>query len=246
LVEDNDEIRAYIRDILQPHYQVTECANGLEGLEIAVEQLPDLIVSDVMMPKMNGLELVNRLRSDLRTSHIPVILLTARAELNYQLEGFETGAEDYLTKPVNERLLLAKLKNHLVIREKLKEKYSRIVTLQPQDHEVENPDDKFLQKLMSVLEENIMNADFNVSRLVREIGMSRPVLFRKTKMLTGLSVVDLIRNVRLKKAEMLLKQKKLSISEVAFTVGFSDPKYFSKSFRNHYGKSPTQYLEELN
>jgi ligand-binding sensor domain-containing protein/signal transduction histidine kinase/DNA-binding response OmpR family regulator len=246
LVEDNDEIRAYIRDTLQPHYQVTECANGLQGLEIAVEQLPDLILSDVMMPKMDGLQLVSKLKSDVRTSHIPVILLTARAALNYQLEGFETGADDYLAKPVNVRLLLAKIRNHLVIREKLKEKYSRIVTLQPQHQEVENPDDRFLQKLMSVLEENITNAEFNVSKLVREIGMSRPVLFRKTKMLTGLSVIDLIRNVRLKKAEMLLKQKKLSISEVAFTVGFSDPKYFSKSFRNHYGKSPTQYLEELN
>jgi YesN/AraC family two-component response regulator len=218
----------------------------LQGLEIAVEQLPDLILSDVMMPKMDGLQLVSKLKSDVRTSHIPVILLTARAALNYQLEGFETGADDYLAKPVNVRLLLAKIRNHLVIREKLKEKYSRIVTLQPQHQEVENPDDRFLQKLMSVLEENITNAEFNVSKLVREIGMSRPVLFRKTKMLTGLSVIDLIRNVRLKKAEMLLKQKKLSISEVAFTVGFSDPKYFSKSFRNHYGKSPTQYLEELN
>jgi ligand-binding sensor domain-containing protein/signal transduction histidine kinase/DNA-binding response OmpR family regulator len=246
LVEDNDEIRAYIRDALQPHYQVTEGVNGLQGFEIAVEQLPDLILSDVIMPKMDGLELVDKLKSDVRTSHIPVILLTARAALNYQLEGFETGADDYLTKPVNVQLLLAKIKNHLVIREKLKEKYSRIVTLQPQDQELENPDDKFLQKLMCILEKNITSAEFNVSKLVREIGMSRPVLFRKTKMLTGLSVIDLIRNVRLKKAEMLLKQKKLSISEVAFTVGFSDPKYFSKSFRNHYGKSPTQYLEELN
>jgi AraC-like DNA-binding protein len=174
-----------------------------------------------------------------------VILLTARGALNYKLEGFETGADDYLTKPVEIRLLLVKIKTHLRIREKLKEKYSRIVTLQPQDQVVENPDDKFLQKLMSALEENITNAEFNVTKLVREIGMSRPVLFRKVKMLTGLSVIDLIRKVRLKKAEMLLKQKKLSISEVAFTVGFSDPKYFSKSFRSHYGKSPSEYLEEL-
>jgi ligand-binding sensor domain-containing protein/signal transduction histidine kinase/DNA-binding response OmpR family regulator len=245
VVEDNDEIRAFVRDTLLPYYQVTESANGLQGLEIAVEQLPDLILSDVMMPRMDGLELVHKLKADPRTSHIPVILLTARGALNYKLEGFETGADDYLTKPVEIRLLLVKIKTHLRIREKLKEKYSRIVTLQPQDQEVENPDDKFLQKLMSALEENITNAEFNVTKLVREIGMSRPVLFRKVKMLTGLSVIDMIRNVRLKKAEMLLKQKKLSISEVAFTVGFSDPKYFSKSFRNHYGKSPSEYLEEL-
>ena len=142
-------------------------------------------------------------------------------------------------------MLLVKIKNHLAIREKLKEKYSRIVTLQPRHEEVQDPDDRFLQRLMNILEENIADTEFNVSKLVREIGMSRPVLFRKTKMLTGLSVIDLIRNVRMKKAEMLLKQKKLSISEVAFTVGFSDPKYFSKSFRSQYGKPPSQYLEEL-
>jgi YesN/AraC family two-component response regulator len=202
-------------------------------------------LSDVMMPKMDGLEFLNKLRNDPRTSHIPVILLTARGALNYQLEGYETGADDYLAKPVSTKLLLAKIKSCLAIREKLKEKYSRIVRLQPAEENVDDPNDKFLQKLMAVLEDNIMDATFNVSKLVREVGMSRPVLFRKTKMLTGLSIVDLIRNVRLKKAEMLLKQKKLSISEVAFTVGFSDPKYFSKSFRHLYGKSPSEFLEEI-
>jgi CheY-like chemotaxis protein/AraC-like DNA-binding protein len=245
LVEDHDDIRNYIRDILIHHYEVLEARNGLEGWELATENLPDLIVSDVMMPQLNGLDLVNKLKNDQRTSHIPVILLTARSTVNHQVEGLETGADDYLPKPFNVQLLLAKIKSHLAVREKLKEKYSRIVTLQPQHQEVEDPDDKFLQRLMAILEENIVNSDFNVSKLVREIGMSRPVLFRKTKMLTGLSVIDLIRNVRLKKAEMLLKQKKLSISEVAFTVGFSDPKYFSKTFRAHFGKTPSQYLEEL-
>lgn len=245
LVEDHDEIRAYVRESLVAHYHVLEAKNGVEGLEIALEQLPDIVITDVMMPRMNGLELVQHLKTDLRTSHIPVILLTARGALNYQVEGLETGADDYLIKPVNVHLLLVKMRNHLQIREKLKEKYCRMVTLQPQHEEVQNPDDKFLQRLMSILEENITNADFNVSRLVREIGMSRPVLFRKTKMLTGLSVIDLIRDLRFKKAAMLLSQKKLSISEVAFTVGFSDPKYFSKSFRNHYGKSPSQYLGEI-
>jgi YesN/AraC family two-component response regulator len=228
-----------------PQYEILESSNGSQGFDIAVERLPNLIVSDVMMPLMNGIDLVRQLKHDARTNHIPVILLTARGTLNHQVEGLEIGADDYLTKPFNISLLQAKIKNHLQVREKLKEKYSRMVSLQPLHEEVENPDDKFLQRLMRILEENIMDADFNVSSLVREIGMSRPVLFRKTKMLTGLSVIDLIRNVRLKKAEMLLKQKKLSISEVAFTVGFSDPKYFSKSFRNQFGKPPSQYLDEL-
>jgi DNA-binding response OmpR family regulator/nitrogen-specific signal transduction histidine kinase len=245
VVEDNDEIRAYIKGILLQHYEVLEGRNGTEGWEIATENLPDLILSDVVMPNMSGLQLLSKLKNDQRTSHIPVIMLTARSTVNHQVEGLETGADDYLPKPFNVVLLQAKIKNHLAIREKLKEKYSRIVTLQPQHQEVEDPDDKFLQRLMAILEEHIVESDFNVSRLVREIGMSRPVLFRKTKMLTGLSVIDLIRNVRLKKAEMLLRQKKLSISEVAFTVGFSDPKYFSKTFRNHFGKTPSQYLDEL-
>ena len=245
LVEDNEDLRTYMRDMLMESYDVVESRNGSEGLAVAVDRLPNLVVSDVMMPVMNGIELVRKLKTDERTNHIPVILLTARGTINHQVEGLETGADDYLTKPFNTSLLLAKIRNLLAIREKLKEKYSRIVSLQPNHEEVQDPDDRFLQRLMLILEENIENSEFNVSGLVKEIGMSRPVLFRKTKMLTGLSVIDLIRNVRLKKAEMLLKQKKLSISEIAFTVGFSDPKYFSKSFRNQYGKPPSQYIEEL-
>lgn len=245
LVEDHEDIRRYIRGMLTSHYHVLESRNGSEGLSIAVERLPDLIISDIMMPVMNGIDLVCKLKRDDRTNHIPVILLTARATLNHQVEGLETGADDYLTKPFNMNLLMAKIKNHLAIREKLKEKYSRTVSLQPTNEVLQDPDERFLQRLMRIMEDNLENSDFNVSRLVKEIGMSRPVLFRKTKMLTGLSVIDLIRNVRLKKAEMLLRQRKLSISEVAFTVGFSDPKYFSKSFRSQYGKSPSQYVEEL-
>jgi ligand-binding sensor domain-containing protein/signal transduction histidine kinase/DNA-binding response OmpR family regulator len=245
LVEDNDEIRTYMSNILRHHYDVLESRNGVEGFAIAVDRLPNLIVSDVMMPVMNGIDLVCKLKKDQRTNHIPIILLTARGTVNHQVEGLEMGADDYLTKPFNTSVLLVKIRNLLAIREKLKEKYGRIVSLQPIQAEVQDPDDRFLQDLMQILEDNIENSEFNVSKLVREIGMSRPVLFRKTKMLTGLSVIDLIRNVRLKKAEMLLKQKKLSISEIAFTVGFSDPKYFSKSFRSQYGKPPSQYIEEL-
>lgn len=245
LVEDNQDIRRYMRNILKDKYDVLESRNGFEGFAIAADRLPNLIVSDIMMPVMNGIDLVLKLKSDQRTNHIPVILLTARGTLNHQVEGLETGADDYLTKPFNTTVLLVKIRNLLTIREKLKEKYARIVSLQPNHHEVEHPDDRFLQRLMQILEDNIENSEFNVSRLVKEIGMSRPVLFRKTKMLTGLSVIDLIRSVRLKKAEILLKQKKLSISEIAFTVGFSDPKYFSKSFRSQYGKTPSRYIEEL-
>lgn len=245
LVEDNTDIRRHMREMLSGLYEVLESSNGSEGLAIAVERLPDLIVSDVMMPFMNGIELVSKLKTDPRTNHIPVIILTARGTINHQVEGLETGADDYLTKPFHRNILLVKIKNLLSVRESLKEKYSRIVSLQPSHQELENPNDQFLQRLMRILEDNMDKSEFNVSRLVKEIGMSRPVLFRKTKMLTGLSVIDLLRNLRLKKAEMLLKQKRLPISEIAFLVGFSDPKYFSKAFRNQYGKSPSQYIEEL-
>jgi signal transduction histidine kinase/ligand-binding sensor domain-containing protein/AraC-like DNA-binding protein len=244
VVEDNDDIREYVSNILtQNHYAVISCCNGQEGIQAATEKLPDLILSDVMMGSVNGLDLLTHVKGDVRTSHIPVILLTARVAVNHQVEGLVTGADDYITKPFNVQLLLAKINNHLKIRERLKEKYCRMVTLQPQAEEIEGPDDKFLKHLMEILDKNLLDAEFNVTKLSREIGMSRPVLFRKTKMLTGLSVIDLIRSVRLKKAEMLLKQKKLSISEVAFAVGFNDPKYFSKSFKEQYGKSPSQFMD---
>ena len=246
VVEDNDDIRTYVADILtQNQFEVVSCSNGQEGMQTATEKLPDLILSDVMMGGMSGLDLVSHVKSDVRTSHIPVILLTARVSVNHQVEGLMTGADDYITKPFNTQLLLAKINNHLKIRERLKEKYCRMVTLQPQVEQVEGHDDKFLKQLREILDKNLLDTEFNVTKLAREIGMSRPVLFRKTKMLTGLSVIDLIRSVRLKKAEMLLKQRKLSISEVAFAVGFNDPKYFSKSFREQYGKSPSQFVEEM-
>jgi ligand-binding sensor domain-containing protein/signal transduction histidine kinase/DNA-binding response OmpR family regulator len=246
VVEDNDEIRNYIVNVLKHHhYGVLQCRNGEEGWHTAVEKLPNLILSDVLMNVMNGLDMVIKLKNDERTSHIPIVLLTGRASLNHQVEGLITGADDYLTKPFNNQLLLAKIKNHLVIREKLKEKYSRIITINPQPEEVEDPDDKFLRKVMHLLETYLLDPHFNVTKLSVEIGMSRPVLFRKIKMLTGLSVIALIRSVRMKKAKMLLCQRKLTISEVAFAVGFNDPKYFSKSFHEHFGKSPSQFMEEI-
>jgi ligand-binding sensor domain-containing protein/signal transduction histidine kinase/AraC-like DNA-binding protein len=247
VVEDNDEIRSYICDtLMQHHYDVLEASNGEEGWRMAAEKIPSLILSDVLMNVMNGLDMVTKIKSDVRTSHIPIILLTARAALNYQMEGLMTGADDYLTKPFNAQLLLVKIRNHLAIREKLKERYSKMVTLNPQPEEIEGPDDKFLRKMMHILETSLLDPHFNVSKLASEIGMSRPVLFRKTKMLTGLSVIALIRSVRLKKAKMLLSQQKLTIAEVAFAVGFNDPKYFSKSFHEQFGKSPSQFIDESN
>lgn len=245
VVEDNAGIRACLREILELHYEVVECCHGKDAWAVTADQLPDLIISDIAMPEMDGLEFTRLVKNDERTNHIPVILLTARGATEHHIKGIESGADDYITKPFHAQILIGKVKNLIASREKLREKYQRIITLDPAQEELEDPEDKFLLKLKDILEANLTDADFNVSKLVTEIGMSRSVLFRKVKMLTGLSVIDLIRSTRLKKAEKLLKQKKMSISEVAFTVGFNDPKYFSKSFRAQFGKTPTEYMESL-
>lgn len=245
LVEDNVEIRTCLKEILSPSYEILEANHGKEAWPVIAEQLPDLIVSDIAMSEMDGLELTRLVKNDERTNHIPVILLTARSTTEHHVEGIGIGADDYITKPFHAQILLLKIRNLIASREKLKEKYHRVVTLEPVHEEVEDPENKFLTKLKNILEANLTDPDFNVTKLVTEIGMSRPVLFRKIKMLTGLSVIDLIRSTRLKKAEMLLKQKRMTISEVAFTVGFNDPKYFSKSFRSQFGKTPTEYIESL-
>jgi CheY-like chemotaxis protein/AraC-like DNA-binding protein len=245
LVEDNVEIRNCLKNILSSSYEILEASNGTDALAITNQHLPDLVLSDIAMPGMDGLEFTRLIKSDERTNHIPVILLTARGATEHHTEGINTGADDYITKPFHNQILQLKIRNLLAIRETLKEKYHRIVTLEPHHEEIEDPNNKFLRRLMNILEDNINDPDFNVAKLVTEIGMSRPVLFRKIKMMTGLSVIDLIRSTRLKKAEMLLKQKRMSISEVAYTVGFNDPKYFSKSFRSQFGKNPSEYIESL-
>jgi DNA-binding response OmpR family regulator len=246
IVEDNVEIRNCLKTILKNNYQIIEAGDGEEAWQVATTNLPDLVVSDIGMPKMDGIEFTRLMKTDQRTSHIPVILLTARGAMEHHIEGISSGADDYITKPFHTKILQLKIENLLATREKLREKFHRIVTIEPQHEEIEDPDNKFLNRLVSLLEQHLSESDFNVSRLVSEIGMSRPVLFRKVKMLTGLSVIDLIRSTRLKKAEMLLKQRKMTISEVAFTVGFNDPKYFSKSFRAQFGKTPSEYLDALN
>ncbi|GAB4034883.1 two-component regulator propeller domain-containing protein [Spirosoma jeollabukense] len=245
LVEDNEAIRLHIRSLFSDTHTVLEAANGLLGWDIACEQLPDLIVSDVAMPGIDGLALTHRLKNDERTRHIPVILLTAKGALSHQVSGLSSGADDYISKPFHPSVLRLKVQNLLVLRERIREKYRRIVTLAPTEQALDDPDSVFLQRLMATLEPRLADPDFNVSTLTDEIGMSRPVLFRKVKMLTGLSVVELIRSLRMKKAQSLLSQKGMTVAEVAFSVGFNDPKYFSKQFRSEFGKSPSEYTDSL-
>jgi len=244
IVDDNIEIRDFLTERLKRNYSILEAEDGEQAWNIAVKDVPDLIISDVVMPKLDGITLTNRLKNDERTSHIPVILLTARNELSNQLEGLETEADSFLTKPFNINVLELKIRNILRSYNKLKARYSRIVTLEPVNTEITGPEEKFLQRLMLVIEKHIADTEFNVAKLVDEIGMSRPVLFRKLKALTDMSIIDLIRTTRLKKAASLLKQKKMTIAEVSYAVGFTDSKYFSKAFRQQYGKTPSEYMAE--
>lgn len=244
IVDDNIEIRDFLTERLKGNYTVLEAEDGEQAWNIAIKDVPDLIISDVVMPKLDGITLTNRLKNDERTSHIPVILLTARNELDNQLEGLETEADSFLTKPFNINILELKIRNILRSYNKLKSRYSRIVTLEPVNTEISGPEEKFLQRLMVVIENHIADTEFNVAKLVDEIGMSRPVLFRKLKALTDMSIIDLIRTTRLKKAASLLKQKKMTISEVSYAVGFTDSKYFSKAFRQQYGKTPSEYMTD--
>lgn len=242
IVEDNDELRSFIRQSLDKYYHILESVNGLQAWELATEQLPDIIISDVNMPVMDGFELCSKLKQEERTSHIPVILLTAMAANMHQIGGLEAGADIYLTKPFSIQVLELSVKNLLAGREALKERYSKQVMLMPRKLELESPDEKFLNKLMKLVEDNLEDPEFNVSSLVVEIGMSQTVLYKKIKALTDLSITDFIKSVRLKRAAQLLEDNQLSIAEIAYSVGFNDRKYFSKEFKKQFGKSPSDYV----
>lgn len=242
IVEDNEEVRQFIKDALELRYHILESADGVDGLAVAVESIPDLIVSDVMMPNMDGLEFCRKIKKDERTSHIPVVLLTARTAYIHQVHGFDKGADAYITKPFSVQILQLQVRNMLASKDALRLKYSSQLILQPQTFTVESPEEKFLQKLMDIVEKNMENAEFGVADLVDEIGMSKTVLYKKVQALTGVSIGDFIKSIRLKRAAMLLQQNKIGIAEIAYSVGFNDRKYFSKEFKKQYNLSPSEYI----
>jgi len=221
---------------------VLEARNGQEGLKLAIRHVPDLVISDVMMPKMDGLELCQRLKTEECTSHIPLILLTANANVESKLAGLQTGADDYLTKPFHAEELIVRVSNLIQQRKKLRERYSRELTLQPAAIAVSTVDEKFLEKVLKIMEVNVSNDAFDVEAFGREIGMSRMQLHRKFKALTDQSPGEFIRSYRLKRAAMLLSKNYGNISEVAFSVGFSSLTYFTKCFKDQYGQTPSDYL----
>jgi signal transduction histidine kinase/ligand-binding sensor domain-containing protein/DNA-binding response OmpR family regulator len=238
LAEDNEELRRFLVDSL-PGYQVVAFENGSAAFKYAVSQIPDLIISDVMMPVMDGLEFCRNIKLDERTSHIPVILLTALATHIHQVNGLQTGADAYLTKPFSTKLLQLNVHNLLSSRDRMRKKFSQQLVLQPRQVLLNNPDEHFIQKLMNIIEEQMENPEFGVVNLGAEIGMSKTVLYKKICALTNLSPADFIKSMRLKKAADLLRQQLLSVNEISVMVGFNDRKYFSREFKKMYGKSPS-------
>lgn len=240
LVEDNPDMRNFIHEILSAHFQVIEAADGREGVEKALDLIPDIIVSDVMMPKMDGLGLCEALKNDERTSHIPIILLTAKADIESRIAGLERGADDYLSKPFNREELLARTRNLLEGRRRLRERYATLQPTEPTPDKDTQVEDVFLQKIRSIVEEHLSDSGFEIDQLARVVGMSRSQLFRKIKALTGHSPSLYIRAIRLHRGKELLETTEMNVSEVAYEVGFSTPAYFSDAFAEKYGMRPSQ------
>lgn len=244
IVEDNADMQAFLIQILQAHYLVTAASNGLEALKKAVELQPDLILSDVMMPEMDGMELCRRLKLDENTSHIPVILLTAKSDKEPRIEGLETGADDYLTKPFDAEELLALLKNRIRQRALLRERFSREITVQPRDIAITSADERFLQKAMEIVECNMADSDFNVKAFIGQMGLGRSQVEAKLKALTGQTPVEFIRIFRLKRAAQKIAAKEDTVSRIAYSVGFNNLSYFAKCFKEQFGQPPSVWSEE--
>jgi signal transduction histidine kinase/ligand-binding sensor domain-containing protein/DNA-binding response OmpR family regulator len=241
LVEDNADMRTYLQSSLGGGYRVVTAPNGAEGVHQATQLIPDLVVSDVMMPQMDGFQLCQHLKTDERTSHIPVILLTAQAGRESKLSGLETGADDYLVKPFDAEELRVRVRNLILQRQKLRERFAGEIKLPPTEVAPPSADDLFLKKVMEVVEINMSNPDFNVDKLSREIGMSQSQLYRKITALTGINSSEFIRRLRLQRAAALLAAGRGNVTEVSYEVGFNNLSYFAKCFKELYGQSPSEY-----
>ncbi len=241
IVEDNFEIRNLIKAHFLNNYKIVTSSNGVEGCDKALDTIPDIIISDIMMPKINGLELCKKLKTDSRTSHIPIILLTARGSHTFQMEGLEYGADDYITKPFNLELLNVRVKNLIESRKRLRETFRKEVLLKPKDVAINNVDEIFIEKIMTIIEKHMSDSKFSVSILASEIGMSHSVLYRKIMALSGQNVNEFIKTIRLTRAAQLISDSDYSINEISDMTGFSNPKYFSTCFKKKYNMTPTQY-----
>jgi signal transduction histidine kinase/DNA-binding response OmpR family regulator len=245
LVEDNKPLRMFMRELLLKDYNILEAENGKKAYKIALKEQVDLIVSDVIMPVMTGTELCSLIKEDIRTSHIPLVLLTSRSSLIYKLEGLKTGADDYISKPFDVTEFKLRIKNILTSIVHLKKKMNSIEVLQPDNMVLSSLDEKLYAKALQIIKNNISNEQFDTLFFCEELGVSRSDLFRKIKAWTDFTPKEFIQHIRLKRGAQLLEQGKINVSEISIMIGFKSPKYFSKCFRQKFGKSPNEYAKNF-
>lgn len=263
LVEDNQELRHFLRSIFAPKFKVVEAVNGMEGWSKALKFLPDIIISDVMMPEKDGIDMMKELRADMTTSHIPIVLLTAKTAIESKLQGLESGADDYITKPFSATYLQARVDNLISRRSKLQELYRANLigneTIpandqedinstqgdEPTQPEMTSIDRKFMDKLLELMERNMDNGDLVVDDFVSELAVSRSVFFKKLKMLTGLAPIEFIKEMRIKRAAELIETGEFNMTQISYMVGINDPRYFSKCFKQRFSMTPTEYRDKV-
>jgi YesN/AraC family two-component response regulator len=244
IIEDNADMRQFIRSDLNKDYEIMEAIDGVDGFEKALSFDPDLIISDIMMPQMDGIELCKKIKLDERTSHIAVILLTARSSHENMLEGLETGADDYLGKPFNNDELKLRIHNIIETRKKIRERYGNLLNIEPKSIAITSVEQKLIEKAIEIIEQHMDDADFNVETFSSLMGMNRVSLHHKIKSLTNLAPREFFTMIRLKRAGQLLKESGLTITEIAYQVGFKDPSHFSKLFKKQFGMSPKEFIKE--
>jgi len=244
LVDDNDDFRFYLKDNLKDIFYIIEAANGKEGWQKALALHPDIMVSDITMPEMNGKDLCIKIKNDSRTSHIPVILLTALTGEEEELKSLEIGANDYMTKPFNFEILVSKIKNLLALQATFKKTYTRQVDYQLNEPAIPSADEKFVKDIIGYINDNMLNPSLSVNELSKHMGMNRNTLYKKLLTVTGKSPVEYIRLLRLRKAAHLLEHSQMNIAEVSYEVGFNTPQYFAKSFKEEYNMLPSEFVAQ--
>lgn len=241
LVEDNNDFRHYLQEELRRHFVVFEASDGEEGEAVALQQKPDIIITDLMMPKMDGIELCKRIKHNIDVSHIPIILLTASASVENEERGYKEGADAYMTKPFKWEILTARIHNLLAQRRQQQNEFKQNAEAEAKDVTISPADEDFLNKALRFVEKNMDNSEYSVDELSDDMAMSRATLFRKMRSVIGMSPTDFIRNTRLKRAAQLITEGRLSVTEIAYSVGYSSPGHFTKSFKKEFGVLPTQY-----
>jgi signal transduction histidine kinase/ligand-binding sensor domain-containing protein/DNA-binding response OmpR family regulator len=241
LIDDNEDFLFYLKDNLRVPFTILEARNGNEGWQKVLSQHPDLVVSDILMPEMDGIDLCRKIKEDPRTSHIPVILLTARSSEDIKMKGYATGANDYITKPFNFEILFSRINNLLIQQENLKKNFQKQIEINPGDITVTSADEKLIGQALAIVQKNMDNTEFSVEDLSKAMFMSRANMYKKISALTGITPVEFIRSVRIKHAAQLLEKTQMTVSEIAFEVGFNNPKYFVKYFKEEFNSLPTAY-----